>query len=245
MSDFYVGLDLGKQQDYTALIIAERTEAIAYDPAQLRTITEETLIEPARYYMGIETLPARRGRVTRRVLLQDDGNYTDVPEAGEARYDVRYIRRWQLGTSYPAIVADVAALLRTPPLSGNATLIADATGVGIAVLDLLRDAGLQPIAVTITGGDSVSCDGFGWRCPKRDLIAVMQVLLQSRRLRIAPSLPEAATLQSELQTFQTKISATAHDTYDAREGAHDDLVLAAALACWYAERPQPGIRWLD
>lgn len=33
-----------------------------------------------------------------------------------------------------------------------------------------------------------------------------------------------------------KISAAGHDSYDAREGAHDDLVLAAALACWASEK---------
>ena len=35
---------------------------------------------------------------------------------------------------------------------------------------------------------------------------------------------------------------TAHDSYGAwREGAHDELVLAVAVACWYGERPVPSV----
>ncbi len=50
----------------------------------------------------------------------------------------------------------------------------------------------------------------------------------------------AATLTRELLAFQVKISAeTAHDSYGAwREGAHDDLVLAVALALWAGERQE-------
>jgi hypothetical protein len=38
-------------------------------------------------------------------------------------------------------------------------------------------------------------------------------------------------------SFKRKVTHAGHDTYEAwREGTHDDFVLAAALACWYAER---------
>ena len=36
--------------------------------------------------------------------------------------------------------------------------------------------------------------------------------------------------------FQVKITAAANATFGAwREGSHDDLVLAVAMACWYGE----------
>jgi hypothetical protein len=54
---------------------------------------------------------------------------------------------------------------------------------------------------------------------------------------VAQVLPEAGGLVRELLTFQLKITAAAHDIYGAwRESAHDDLVLAVALACWYWEQ---------
>ncbi len=68
----------------------------------------------------------------------------------------------------------------------------------------------------------------------------MQVLLQEGRLKSA-NLPGAEVLQAELLNFRVTVNAaTGHDSYGAgasgswRDGAHDDVVLATALACWYA-----------
>jgi hypothetical protein len=66
--------------------------------------------------------------------------------------------------------------------------------------------------------------------------------LQSGRLRIGARLPHGATLQKELRDFRIKISKAANETYDAREGAHDDLVLSLAVALFVAEHPLK--RWL-
>jgi hypothetical protein len=44
----------------------------------------------------------------------------------------------------------------------------------------------------------------------------------------------------ELQQFQVKVTAAAHETFGVwRDGQHDDLVLAVALACWWSERTPP------
>src|SRR5262245_12677106 len=58
-------------------------------------------------------------------------------------YALRYLRRWPLKTAYPDIVADVAALVKTPPLDWP-KLAVDQTGVGRAVVDMFRKA--QPAA---------------------------------------------------------------------------------------------------
>jgi hypothetical protein len=68
-------------------------------------------------------------------------------------------------------------------------------------------------------------------------------LLQADRLLIATSLPDAGTLQQELLDYRVKLSPTAHDSYNVREGAHDDLVLATALACWFAENHEEVDVW--
>jgi hypothetical protein len=62
--------------------------------------------------------------------------------------------------------------------------------------------------------------------------------MQSRQLKIAQDMPLADTLKKELLNFKVKINiATGHDSYEAwREGDHDDLVLAVAMACWCGER---------
>ncbi len=118
-------------------------------------------------------------------------------------------------------------------------LIVDATGVGRPVVDRLRRERLPGtlLDVTITGGDTATHQGSSWRVPKRELVSVAQVLLQSGRLKIAEALPDTAVLTRERLNFQVKINDLAHDSYGAwREGTHDDLVLAVALACWAAEQ---------
>jgi hypothetical protein len=150
---------------------------------------------------------------------------------------LRHLRRFPLGTPYPEVVAEVRRLLLTPPLRG-AHLAVDYTGVGRPVLDMLRRAQIQAKLrpVTITAGNKASLDAGGLSVPKKELVSTLQVLLQSRRIQVAPKLSEAATLVQELTTFQVKITPAANETFGAwREGAHDDLVLAAAVAAWEGE----------
>ena len=84
------------------------------------------------------------------------------------------------------------------------------------------------------------------RVPKRDLISTMQIAAQNDRLKIAQGLKFGPVLAEELQSFKVKIDPrTAHDSYGSwREGEHDDLILATAIALWLAEyrsTPQIGI----
>jgi hypothetical protein len=186
-SDFFVGLDLGQAQDFTALAVLERP-----------------LVE------GSE----------------------------ESSYALRHLVRWPLGTPYTAIVPAVARLVAAAPLSGS-DLVADQTGVGRALVDMLRAALVSRVLpVTITGGHAVSMTPDGsFHVPKKELVTCLQMLLQGRRLQIARGLPQARTLTRELQNFQVRITAAANETFGVwREGQHDDLVLAVALACWWAER---------
>jgi len=159
-------------------------------------------------------------------------------EETETIYTFGHLERFPLHTPYTTIVQRVKALLAMPQFRGRTHLVVDSTGVGRPVIDLLRKEGLEPIAVTITAGvDVTNEDEHNYRVPKRDLVSNTQVLFQSNRIRIARRLPEADILVQELMNFQTKITAAGNDIYGAwREGTHDDLVLAVALATWYGEK---------
>src|SRR5438067_2335456 len=116
-------------------------------------------------------------------------------------YHTRHAERLPLGTSYPAVVEHVKMLLRNPSLQADEVrLVVDATGCGRPVLDMMRAAlPRQTIAgVWIHGGDAIAEEGWNYRVPKRDLVAVLQVLLQDKRLKIAASLSHADLLTSEL-----------------------------------------------
>ncbi len=59
--------------------------------------------------------------------------------------------------------------------------------------------------------------------PKRELVGAAQVALQRGKLKVAPALPEAATLTAELRAFEVRVTDSANQVFSAREGQHDDL----------------------
>jgi len=157
-------------------------------------------------------------------------------------YHLRHLDRVRQ-VPYPAQVRQVAEVMGKEPLSGRVNLVIDATGCGRPVFDLFRHAVSCPvIPVTITGGNQVVHEHGEYKVPKVDLMGAIQAVGGTGRLKYSPSLPFANILDRELLSFRVKITDSAHATYGAwREGEHDDLVLAVALALWYGERPGPQI----
>ena len=223
MKGFILGVDLAQSSDYTALCILERTS-----------------LDTGKAVKGIPNPTVWRGG---RLIA---GGGHQMHKVYEHHYQAQYLERLAIGTSYPAQVARIKQLSDElqKTMGERPLLVADATGVGKPVVDMLRAAELRPASVTITGGDTVSSDGSDYRVPKRDLVSAVQVLLQSERLKIAKALPEAHTLTNELLAFKVSISLKGHDSYGNdvgpwRENPHDDMVLAVALACWYGEHNRP------
>jgi hypothetical protein len=173
------------------------------------------------------------------VLECTGGAFDDPPDYGEKRYGLVHLERWPLGTSYPAIIADVRGLLERRPLAGmSVPLITDQTGCGRPVCDMFRASGLPAIGITLTGGtDPNLADPVNLKLPKRQLVSVLVAAFQGQRLKIADTLELAPTLIHELSTFRIKINLnTTNETFEAwRERDHDDTVLAVGLATWYGE----------
>jgi hypothetical protein len=220
---YYLGIDLGQARDYTALSLVEESVYVDRSWAGLLGIRAEE----AGWRSPAELGP---DRAKEALYLSNKRGRPPHPALS-----IRHLERFELGTRYTKVTERVQELLDSPPLQGKKiTALVDATGVGRAVVDSFFHAGLRPAPVTIHGGASVGRDHNGFRVPKRDLVSAIQVLLQSGRLKIAQGLPLAETLKKELLNFKVKIDpATAHDSYSHwREGDHDDLVLATAMACW-------------
>ncbi|HEY7428593.1 MAG TPA: hypothetical protein VH682_30465 [Gemmataceae bacterium] len=164
-----------------------------------------------------------------------------------ANYRIRHLARFPLHTPYPEIVRQVHALLETPesprstvqPLRG-CPLGVDQTGVGRAVCDLFREARLPAklCPVTITAGQSVGYEGGAYRVPKQDLVGVLQVLIQQKRLKWDTTTREGQLLYKECEHFRWTINIkTGNLSYENwRDRDHDDLLLATSIACWLAER---------
>jgi hypothetical protein len=168
----------------------------------------------------------------------------ESPEEGKEgkrrnKYAVRHLQRW-LGVDYPTVAEELRPMLAALPWP---VLVADETGVGVGVVQILRLANLpiqSLLGVTITAGHHANPrPQGGWNVPKKELVASAQSALQGHRLVIAPALREARTWRKELSNFKVKINiASATESFEAwREGQHDDLVLACCLAVWQGEQP--------
>lgn len=226
MHDFLVGLDLGQVHDYTAIAIAERPLWIGPEPSDTCSAIHST--GPQGWTRPSELLPVK---VAHFRALNLAGH-----RPGKPPLYVRHLER-MVGRSYQHVVDRVAELMAAAPLANADTvLLVDQTGVGRAVFDMLMQAGLRPIGITITAGSEAHGDAYRelW-VPKADLIMSCQVMLQNGRLRIARGLPDAAVLTKELLDYRVQISPSGRDTFNARSGAHDDALLAVAMIAWYRD----------
>jgi hypothetical protein len=233
---YILGLDLGKKRDWTALAVVN----------QIGFPTGQSYRTWVGYGPGWEAV------------------YDTVDEL-EYRYDLVHLDRWQ-GKDYRDAIPVVESVVQrlhqvayqeffeargyTRAGEGEPmiSLVVDQTGVGEAVIESLRGAGLSCQGIIIHGGDAVNKMDGGYRVPKRELVGVVEVLLQNRRLRIPKALPMSSVLVQELQAFKATIKlTTGHTTYAAdeswRENPHDDTVLAVALAAWYGEHVNPAGQW--
>jgi hypothetical protein len=205
---YYVGLDLGQSQDYTALAVIQKVPT--YD--------------------------------------QQTGKHG-------SELHLKHLERYPLKTPYTHIADSVRDLLTGPPFTDDildgfrirkarTELIVDKTGVGVAVTDLLKERRLNYVAVTITGlGQKVNSTGTReYSVPKQDLVSALEVPFHKGTLKVAKGLEGWPKLREELLNFRRKQNArTAHISYEHwRESDHDDLVLAAALACWKATYKRAG-----
>ncbi len=159
----------------------------------------------------------------------------------EYEYPVIGLRRLPLGLSYPKIVAEIGALIERLPEHGTREIVVDATGVGAAVVDLMREQ-LRSLAIPIvpvifTGGDTARCENGVWRVPKKDLIHALLVAFQEDRLRLPKMHELAETLINELKNMAIKIGNQEHVGYEAwRQNEHDDMVFALAMGVWRARK---------
>lgn len=169
------------------------------------------------------------------IVVTEEERRAELPH-----YVVRSLERLPLGTSYPRVVDRVEEIMATletrakprlGPRRFTVELIVDVTGIGLAIADMLRERDLTPKMATFTGSDKLTVHpqgavsvGKGW------MVGRLQVLLQGGRLHL-PRTVEAGILARELMDYEISVSDTAHASFNAKSGSHDDLVIALGLTC--------------
>jgi hypothetical protein len=140
------------------------------------------------------------------------------------------LRSWVvLGASHPSD--------RTAPIA----VYIDVTGVGRSSYDMLKeqitDPNIKIYAVTLTAGSQTTRDGFEVHIPKIELVDRLRRLMEESRLEIPADSREARAVATELRMFSGQKTGPGAVSTGAREGAHDDLVIALALSAWPAASP--------
>jgi hypothetical protein len=183
---------------------------------------------------------------------------------GDTVYDLVYLKRPKLGTSYNTVAKKVADLVcELEPQGafgelGQVTLSVDGTGVGRAVVDMLdsefkrRGTTSKSIPrvdfrrVSITGSQTSlkrpTRSGGYWSVPKHELIFPCVAAFQQGKIRIAKGIKDRDALVSELKNYRRKVNiATGGLQFEPwRESAHDDLLFALCLSLWGWETRRRG-----
>lgn len=151
------------------------------------------------------------------------------------RFDLVHLQRLPLGMNYVAQARAIGEIMQREPLkSKGAKLVVDQSGVGVGVVDLMETQGLRPIRLQITAGAEEAQEGGIHRVAKTILISRLEAAMHSGELHVAAALSEAEALRDELKDFQRHVTASGANTWSAREGKHDDIVLAVSYGIWWA-----------
>ncbi len=171
------------------------------------------------------------------------------------RYFLRLLKKFPLQTPYSTVVEDIARDFESPALHSSLTLLdhqgtptlclytrplpppalaVDATGVGMGIVDYFRAMSLKPAPIMITNAHTVNPIGEGLGVPKQELVTTLQLMFNTRRIKVSRSSQLHEEFIKELINFRLSFTPSGHGVYAAARG-HDDLVLATSLAIWYAE----------
>lgn len=184
--------------------------------------------------------------VARRRELETRWDPVTLVHRREPRLEFVHTERFPLGTSYVTIVREVRSLVQKLAARNEGVRMAvDATGVGVAVVDMLQSVGLRGVVwpVTVSGGSSNVRGSQGsevFTVNKTSLFYGLRVGLEQGRTVFSSQMKNVQVLQDELCAMGTVAGQRGMRVSGAPGKQHDDLAFAAALAQWAAMRVHPG-----
>jgi hypothetical protein len=150
------------------------------------------------------------------------------------------LHRFSVGSTYDEIAQGVVLRLEQSGIV-NPPVVIDITGVGESVIKRVRLSlrENETHEIRLTAQPRIE-KGENWETnlPKVEMVTVLQIALQQKRLKIPKTLPEVETLVRELGDFRykPKLAGPMPAEVEWRPGRNDDLVFAVALAIWQGDR---------
>jgi len=220
--------------------VTERTVAVGVDLGQSKDPTSLAVVERIR-----QVVPQERA-ISLRALASGRERLADMrAELPPERFNLRLLEQAPLGEPYPAQAIRIKRILKRGQVAEAAPRVyMDFTGVGRPMYDIMRREGvpnLVPVTISFQGGGPNAAGGQ--TVSKLELVSRLQALMHTGRLHMPDetAMPLAKVFRRELLDFRVTYTPVGNATFGAREGAHDDLILAVALAVWGLTRPEVGV----
>ena len=158
------------------------------------------------------------------------------PDERRFHYDLVAMNRKQ-GLPYDQIVSWVARTIKNPAFNVREPpdFILDATGVGVAVRDMLRAKGVRMKSITITAGEAYSRQGNFMHVGKARLIGKFLGAFDSGKVHVNPNMAIWPAVEREMLAFRAEMSTQGRVKLEAEQGENDDMLFALAMAVWYGE----------
>jgi hypothetical protein len=243
-----LSVDLGKSADFTAAALF-RVRNNAPEPSTYACPAIERWPLRTSYMRIVDALCP--WLLDQRIYGQCDLAFdvTGVGTAVREMFDEERLENdWLLLKAIGA--GELYARLKTP--QGKAEMLAearkrlatrddDATWSLIARI-LAYSSVTRTFPVMLHGGAEVSVEHSTntYHVPKRDVVADTSQVLSSDRLEVAGRIPLRSIAMAELKNFKSRPTKAGNEAYEAREGEHDDIVLAMAIGLWVGEE---GDKW--
>jgi hypothetical protein len=215
--------DVAKHSYESPMLTLQSRVAVGVDLGQSKDPTTVAVVEQRKRVIAPQT-PYSHVKALEAVLRTEP-----------ATYAIRILEKIPLGEAYPLQAHRVKQILARESVAvHNPDVWVDYTGVGRAVFDIFKQERVPNIkATTITFGGQAGPNGHGGHSvPKVELVSKLQALMHTGRLSMPSSLPLGRAFRDELLDFRVTYTDVGNARFGAREGTHDDLILAVALAVY-------------
>ena len=177
-----------------------------------------------------------------------------APDRVRTYFDIVALDKFN-GLPYTRVAEVIEQRMGHKDLKNSCDLVVDGTGIGSAVVDLLRERSLLPNPIIFTPGGAVRevTAAFGTifkgspgqlaplkvirelHVPKEEMKAAGKVLFEQDRVSVAPGLRWGEDLKQQLMAFRGKVNErTGRKRYEAEsEAVHDDFVVCYLMGAWW------------
>lgn len=149
-------------------------------------------------------------------------------------FNLRRIWRWPLHTEYGTVAEDVHAIWRQTAVHHRTLVMVDATGIGLAVVDLVAPMGVPVMPVHFTSTDKVLVRNnetvIGMSVGVEAMVGRLISLYGAGRVHLSPKNEYRAELERQMRAYGIEIDDDGKTSWGARGQEHDDFVVSVGLA---------------